>query len=261
MADRLQTPSLLEVRIFSCKEIELGPDPNLFSISDKFLSNMQEIISNNGVVVIKQFLSPDKARLVRKAALRFATGIPSQNPVIEVGVTRNYWRFDNNPEKSSIKSIANQYRAFYWNEDPFCGALQLLKRLARFRNVFSGLRENFALEQPEDGYISVPTLVNYPQGGGYLQTHRDPESAQKAVLMIKMSKQGIDYKEGGLYIENGSDNNRVMLDQYLDPGDLYIIRPSCRHGVAPIDPSCAIDLKDDSGRWMMMSSLVLASSL
>ena len=51
------------------------------------------------------------------------------------------------------------------------------------------------------------------------------------------------------------------IDDYLDAGDMYIINPSCTHGVSPIDPELPLDLSKNSGRWSMWCSLVKYKSL
>jgi len=51
------------------------------------------------------------------------------------------------------------------------------------------------------------------------------------------------------------------IDDYLDIGDMYIINPSCTHGVSPIDPELPLDLSKNSGRWSMWCSLVKYKSL
>tara|TARA_Y100001934_G_scaffold249228_1_gene310505 strand:- start:3794 stop:4549 length:756 start_codon:yes stop_codon:yes gene_type:complete len=251
----------MQVHVFSSQEIGVKYDSELIGVSDDTLAMLRQKIFNSDVVLIKNFLPLAEARLLRELAHRLFCETQPDNPAVEHGVTKNHWRFDNNPEKSRVKCISRQFRCFYWNEEPIPGLLLVMNRLARFRNIFSGLREDFALEREEEEHVSVPLIGHYPRGGGYMQKHSDPESIQKAVFMIKLSKLGIDYKDGGLYVDSDLNGESVSLDQHLDPGDLYVIKPSCQHGVAPVDPEAALDLQDNSGRWTLMSTLVLTSSL
>ena len=78
--------------------------------------------------------------------------------------------------------------------------------------------------------------------------------------MIKLSKKGLDYDKGGFFIKEGNEINE-NIDDYLDIGDMYIINPSCIHGIKPIDPELPLNLNENTGRWSMWCSLVKYQSL
>ena len=59
--------------------------------------------------------------------------------------------------------------------------------LSDFRNQLAGFDQNFAESKIEDSHISVPVMMNYPSGGGYLEAHQDLESFQKLIIMIMRS--------------------------------------------------------------------------
>ena len=63
-----------------------------------------DIISNQGLIVIKNFFSKEKTLDLRVSAFNFSRVVESRNPEIEIGETPNYWRFDNDPDKSKVRS-------------------------------------------------------------------------------------------------------------------------------------------------------------
>lgn len=219
-----------------------------------------DIISNKGLIIVKNFFSKERMLDLRISAFNFSEVVESRNPEIEIGKTPNYWRFDNDPDKSRVKRISKSYRFFFWNKDSLKDLLPAMSVLSDFRNQLAGFDQNFAESKIEDSHISVPVMMNYPSGGGHLEAHQDPESFQKIVIMIKLSKKGLDYQKGSFFIQEGNSIDED-IDDYLDAGDMYIINPSCTHGVSPIDPELPLDLSKNSGRWSMWCSLVKYKSL
>ncbi len=231
-----------------------------FKISQDKNIEILDIISNQGLVVIKEFFSKKRILDLRMSAFNFSEKVVSKNPPIKIGETPNYWRFDNDPDKSRVKRLSKSYRFFFWNKDSVKNILPTMSILSNFRNQLAGFDQNFAESKIEDSHISIPVMMNYPSGGGYLEAHQDPESFQKIIIMIKLSKKGLDYQEGGFFIQEENSVNED-IDDYLDAGDMYIINPSCTHGVRPIDPDLPLDLSKNSGRWSMWCSLVKYKSL
>ena len=136
-----------------------------------------------------------------------------------------------------------------------------MKALGNWRNELAGLPKDYAYYDIVDEHITVPKVVHYPVGGGYLQPHVDPPAKQKLVVIAILSQRGQDYCEGGVYIENDDGTGRLLIDEQMEAGDVYIINPVTRHGVAPIDPQAALDFSSKRGRWMMFSSLIYHGSL
>jgi hypothetical protein len=125
--------------------------------------------------------------------------------------------------------------------------------LGRLRNKIAGLPRDYGF-QKGDPYYAVPALQHYPTGGGFISRHEDPKEPQKCVVSLSLSKFGEDCQEGGLYIER--NGQQELVDAFLDPGDVSIVRPDIFHGVAPIDPGKkAVDFHSIEGRWRMATIL------
>lgn len=219
-----------------------------------------ELIEQRKVVVLKGAFDGEAMTRIRDGCVRFAREHEPANPEIQPGVP-NFYRIDNNPPRSQVKRICRSFALFYWNDHDFGGEREYLQALAGLRNRLAGLGENFAYDRIEDGQLSIPSVVHYPVGGGYLQRHEDPPSTQRAVVTAILSELGSDYESGGLYADDPESGDRVMLDGELRAGDVYLINPAMTHGVAPVDPGKPLDFAAADGRWMMFSALVSFGSL
>lgn len=217
-------------------------------------------IEERKVVVLKSVFDRDSMTAIRDGCVRFARENEQLNPELTVGIP-NFYRVDNDPPKSAVKRICRSFALFYWNDDDFGGERPYLQALAGLRNRLAGLPEGFAFEGVEDGQLSIPSIVHYPVGGGYLQTHEDPPSTQRAVVTAILSELGSDYESGGLYVDDPKTGERVLLDSQLEVGDVYMINPAITHGVAPVDADEPLAFDSGSGRWMMFSALVPFASL
>jgi hypothetical protein len=211
------------------------------------------------IVVLKRAFAPEAMERIRAACVAYGRTHESSNPDLQPGVP-NFYRIDNDPPKSQVKRICRSFSTFYWNDGDFGGERPYMLALARLRNRLAGLEESFAATRIEDEHLSIPTIVHYPVGGGYLQAHEDPPGKQRAVVTAILSQLGSDYGSGGLYADD-PEGRRVMLDADLEVGDVYLLNPAVRHGVAPVDPDEPLELDSERGRWMMFSALVPFASL
>lgn len=225
-------------------------------VSDK---EILTAIANFTVIILKKAFDPSIMATLKQSFGKFARNNQPSNPDIVPGIA-NFYRIDHNPEKSQVKRISRSFTSFYWCEQDIAGERPYVRAMARLRNRLIEVRADYAFTQVEDGYVGMPNILHYPRGGGYLQTHTDPPSKQKVVVTAILSERGKDYHQGGLYVEDFA-GNRLLIDDYLDPGDIYLINPAIRHGVAPIDPTAPLDWMSDEGRWMMFSTLIPYTSL
>lgn len=109
---------------------------------------------------------------------------------------------------------------------------------------------------PSQGVIARIVSHRYPRGGGGQAEHIDPVSPfAKIQTLIQASSQGIDYNEGGLYLIHPT-TGRVAIDGYTRKGDLILMSPGVRHGVAPIDPDQTLDWTGTDGRWIIMPIII-----
>lgn len=218
------------------------------------------LIEERKVIVLKHAFDRDAMTRIKDGCVQFAREHEPENPEIKPGVP-NFYRIDDDPPKSQVKRICRSFALFYWNDYDFGGERPYLQALAGLRNRLAGLHEGFAFERVEEGQLSIPSIVHYPRGGGYLQTHEDPPSKQRAVVTAILSELGSEYKSGGLFVDDPKTGERVLLDSELEVGDVYLINPAITHGVAPVDPGEPREFDSADGRWMMFSALVAFGSL
>lgn len=219
---------------------------------------LQEEIDAHRPVILRGLLSSEEAAHVRSTCVDWSASESEANPEIRFD-TPNYHRIDNEPPRSHVPSILHKYIFFYWNRESDTVA-GLFQRCFKLRNRLCGLPEDFALSDLTDGYVSMPIVQHYPRGGGYIAEHLDPIEKQKVIVNVCLSTKGADFTDGGVFFRDG-DGNKVPVDPQMSPGDAFLFFPAVSHGVDPIDPGEELDWTKPDGRWMMMSTLVTASSL
>ena len=106
-------------------------------------------------------------------------------------------------------------------------------------------------------------MIQYPKGGGFLIRHNDyDEQYGKGVVAAllplttkknKNSRKLAAYEKGGLYFIY--KNKKVMIDDYVNNGDLILFNAKVDHGVNTIDPHKKIDLAKLSGRLTLNFSV------
>jgi hypothetical protein len=222
------------------------------------LDFIQNHISSGKPLIIRGLLSEKESEHLIQYSCEISKNQPPSCPKVENGIP-NYHRMDENIEKSKVKSILHLYTFFYWNKESMPVATYF-RRLFKIRNTISNLPEDYALNNIQDGLISIPTVQQYPRGGGYMQEHIDPDSGQKAIFSTLLSKPGRDFFKGGLFYRD-EKNNKIFMDDLLRPGDSFVFYPSASHGVDPVDNEITLDWSKIDGRWMCFSALVTASSL
>jgi hypothetical protein len=128
----------------------------------------------------------------------------------------------------------------------------------RLKNALAGEPEDAFLHAvPSDGVIARVVSNQYPRGGGYQAEHVDPASRfARMQTIIQASDPGADFTTGGLYVRESDDAEAVPIDPRSRMGDLLVLAPDIRHGVAPVDPDAPLDWDAADGRWMIMPILL-----
>jgi hypothetical protein len=167
----------------------------------------------------------------------------------------DYHRINDEYPKSYVRAKMRSYYLHRWNAHA--------ERFSGFKDIFS-LKNLLAGEPPDAHFDAIPSqeiisrLVSnqYPRGGGYLAEHIDPVSPfAKIQTIILASDLGDEYSEGGLYMKT-DDGATHFLDPHARSGDLLVLSPAVRHGVAPIDPDAPLDWERSDGRWMILPIII-----
>lgn len=227
--------------------------------SDYDVEQIRQLIESHKVVILKNVFDKSLIREIKKHVFNHMTLAEESNP--EIGVdTPNYFRRDENPEKSAVKRIKQFVASFYWNKD-ISGETKLMKAMSRLRNEIARLPVDYTLNGIEsDGYMTYANITHYPPGGGMLNKHQDPPNKQFSVIISSMSEKPEDFEMGGVYVE--VDGEKVDLDRILELGDVYLMNPQMIHGVDPVDPNLdGLQWHSSKGRWILFPALIEIKTL
>lgn len=198
--------------------------------------------------IVKNIFPADELRKMYLEVFRSYEGTQSRFQKYAWGM-ENFWRTDLNPAASKTKKIQAMYYILTWNNE-FPKAAKIGGMLGRLRNRVGGLPLEYGFRE-EDEFWSIPLLHHYPAGGGYIGKHHDSLKPQNCVVSLTLGK---EFREGGLFVE--LDGEDVLIEQMVDPGDLFIFRPDIPHGIAPIDPEETVNFRSPRGRWRMSTILI-----
>jgi hypothetical protein len=155
-------------------------------------------------------------------------------------------------------------RMFYnptFDEDIF-GMHAIFRRLIQFRNLLYSLPRDFTCNGTESGMWTASRINHYPRGGGFMAPHSDVGTNAVAgdlgmeryvQLILLMTKKGVDYYEGGAYID--VDGKRYLFESECEIGDVVIYDGRVNHGVEEIDPMEPLDLSSFAGRHVALVTL------
>lgn len=218
------------------------------------IKQLKNEIKNCKPVIIKNLLSKKEVKTIIDTCISLRDEKKASCPIVEFGM-ENYHRIDDNVKLSTVKSKLHLYSLFYWNKETD-KVSKYFKRIMKIRNLLSYLPEDYAVNNNQDGMISIPCVQQYPRGGGYMQEHIDPDVGQKAILSVLLKR---EFSDGGLYYLD--NNKKIFVDKLMNVGDAFVFHPKLSHGVAPIDTSSKLDWNKTDGRWMCFSVLVSLASL
>lgn len=148
-----------------------------------------------------------------------------------------------------------------WAEDIY-GMRESFRTLAQVRNAVYDLPLDFAIDGIEREMWTASRIHHYPRGGGFLISHRDtvvPVVQKKQgfdsfyqTIMV-MSRKGIDFEEGGGYVE--IEGERYFFEGECQYGDIVIYDGRTVHGVADIDPHLPFRQDSIKGRLAAFATL------
>jgi hypothetical protein len=163
-----------------------------------------------------------------------------------------------------VNAVPRFLRMFYnpmFQEDIY-GMHEIFRRLTRFRNLLYGLPEEFTLHGTEKGMWTASRINHYPRGGGFMAAHQDVGTAsvsenlgmeQYVQLLLMLTKKGVDFHDGGAYIDVNKE--RYFFESECELGDIVIYDGRIIHGVEDIDPMEMLDLSSFEGRHVALVTL------
>ncbi len=199
-------------------------------VSQRFVGKLKDYLSNVGSNSLPNY---EKIRV----------GAPNSHRI-------NYW-----DERAYVKGCFHQFNFYPWNQDIF-NLFHKFLDVYRIRNRVNGLAADQYLQwKPSSTVVPRLSFQFYPRAVGSLKAHIDPiDIHQLCVPSLVMSKSGVDFKSGGLFLES-SNNSRVYVEKNASIGDVILFSADIPHGVETIDQGTEEDWSSFKGRWMMIFAM------
>lgn len=151
--------------------------------------------------------------------------------------------------KYAFRQCKHSAYFYRWNSDPL-SVFPVIDQRWQLIKVLMGLRpQEYVRNTPKDGVVDRVQVVRYPPGAGYLEPHQDPWKHQRLFISGYMSKRGVDFHGGGLYLVGENDKVIDDVEDQIEVGDVAVGYATVMHGIAPCAGEC--DWAKDDGRWFL----------
>jgi hypothetical protein len=214
-----------------------------------------ESIRGFDAYVVKRFYPPERMVEFREFLWGFSQSQPpSWHPCLEG--CPDYHRINDEYPHSYVRSRMHGFYFHRWNANR--RIFEQFKDLFTIKNRLAGKTKDAYWDTlPSDGVISRITIHQYPKGGGYQVEHMDPTSPFALIqTILQASCPGEDFQTGGLYFRKHEGGEIHRMDLLTQTGDLIVLSPQIRHGVAPIDPGEKLDWSRPDGRWIILPVII-----
>lgn len=220
----------------------------------KVLAGDPELVQNiygGDILVVKGAYPRDQLLKIRHEIHQFGQQTKSSFHKILEGVPNFHRIVDENP----IYNLLMRWHCYYFfnfNKDPW-NLYKFFYEMYSLNQILSGYDvDEFLTKTPKDGAVARFQVVQYPQGGGYIQVHdHTPTINFKAITVSILSDYGEDYKSGGIYFLDAY-GSKFYVDRRLKVGDVVVSYGRQVHGVDPVDPEVKLDWNSERGRWVCL---------
>ena len=229
------------------KNININEWKEIIGSSDKSKSLIDDLY-NGSFLLIKNVISTSFLDQLKKKLVKKEKETPSSFYKMIENCPNFHKNIDDNIDtKYSIKSTRHSFYFFRWNRD----SIEIFNEFDEIWSdikLISGLKKNaFNKNTPKDGIVDRLQVVKYPVNTGYIEPHQHNIHHQRLIISVYMSKQGIDYKNGGTYFLD-KNKNKIYSETNIDVGDVGIFYASMIHGVDKVGIFNHQNIVD-SGRW------------
>ena len=234
---------------------------NIIEISyDEFKNKVYQNESNFAKNLVKSLLSGDIYILKEAFPKEYIEKIKLQTIMNWKNIKNEFFKmYEDCPNfyRNIDTSLSNNYAFkqvkrtqyfFPWNKDNLNLYEEIYKRWRTLKYI-SGYYEN-AWEQntPKDGIVDRIQIVKYPSNSGSQELHQDPYIYQKFFISLYLSKKGVDFLDGGIYLVD-SKKKKFSLENHVGVGDLSFGFGTIYHGVDIPKPIVGKDDDEYLGRW------------
>ncbi len=223
-----------------------------------FHDKVRAVLEEFTFCIIRGAIHP---RVVTAALEKFHRDFDSANDVLISGrVTRrmpNFQRLDCGDFAQVNARVGRTITRFMWNDqsdfrDAFTAMKQIRDRILRRELLPTDCKGEFLYR--DHHYHDLAKVLHYPVGGGFLNQHYDGYNNDGFMnIGMSVTKKGRDFQSGGLYYVT-RQGDELSVDDFLDPGDIYLHDEETLHGVHAIDRTKPLDLKSVDGRISLILS-------
>jgi len=222
------------------------------------MSDILNHVNDGDIVLIKKFMHEDILRETTRLLLEWAKSTPQnkQNPLDIKNSThlQSYL-----PALSEARYIHHVF-TFYMDARETKGLLD-----EKLNYIFDELVNVWAELNPEkdysytpstsDGYLFLPQVIHYPEGGGFFSEHSHELLPQRVGLILAGSDIATDYKCGAVRFRDSRDGEWLSTLNKHEIGDLLLFRFDLYHDITPVDPESDLDFNSNNGRWTFVLPL------
>jgi len=225
----------------------------------RFVENPDRLIERieHEVFIVRNFMDADLVDAFKNFCLEFSTNQEaSWHPCLDD--CPDYHRVHHQYPQAYVRSTQHAYYFHPWNANfekfnSFPGFSEIFELKAK---AAGASYSEFLANTPSQGPIARIVCHQYPPGGGGQEEHIDPVSPfAKVQTIIQASDPGVDYRKGGLYI-NDPEFGIIEIDPLTRKGDLILASPGVKHGVAPVDDDEELQWDTAKGRWIIMPIII-----
>ena len=215
------------------------------------IAKMREDIKEGDTYIFKQVVPEEFLAQIRNYLIQIGQNSLPNYHRIERDCP-NFHRINRWDLRSYVRGCFHQFVFFPWNEDIF-DLFTVFRPIYQMKNLLSNLpKDKFLGKIPEDNCTARLAFQLYPSGLGGLNKHTDPVDAhQLTVPTMLLSQKGVDFHQGGSYVEK-ENGERIYLDDICGWGDVIYFNAQICHGVERIDPKVKTDWLSFQGRWMLL---------
>lgn len=210
-------------------------------------NNLHNYLRNNGCLIVENCFSEKEMIEGKKELINFLS-----QKKFEYKKNKNkklFHRWDFEPKKAKFKRIMNSTTFTLNDKKYFKNCLKLIRKgLILKKNFIKNLKDKKNLRKEVFCRGSL-----YPTGGGYYQSHDDTSSNELILDVIPLSIKNRDYYEGGFEVR--IKKKSILVDDYLKPGSIILLKPNIKHGVKKIDPNMKLNKRSLLGRFSLLSVL------
>ena len=223
-------------------------------MNEEFVIKILNYISNGTILILKNSIDAkclDKYIGILDNSLISKEAI---SPKIVDGIKNGYY-ISENLSNGGYQTVDKSFYFFGWNDDK-TGLFSKIYDIYKPLKILNGLKEDeLSKNIPSDGIVERLHVINYPIGRGLISKHYDPANVSIINFGIYGTEYGIDYDEGGFYVEN-NNGKKINIDKEIKKTDLILFFPGMIHGVDPIIIKSKLDKKNYLGRWFFNLNLV-----